>query len=126
MTEEEIERLASLLKKDVGVRFAAERKKAGFKSRESIVPHLSRSEGAIKEIERGANFPSPKMIAEFTVLTRSHPASLLPNYILGEGPSETDIEFDAAVSALRRLNFNDLRTLRICAEALAEHREDDS
>ena len=95
---------------------------AGYKSQTSAAEKLNIERGSLKEIERVARGAQFKTVVELSELYRVPPSLLFPDYLLSSGANEHHHEMRAVSMSLTQLNLDDLRTIRVVAEALAERR----
>lgn len=126
MNDKEIDDLVEILKKIFGERVSKERVKAGFPTQEKAAAALKVSRAALKELERGANGPSLRMIAKLCVVFGVGPAVFFSFFLIGVDADDRENELDRIIVAAAHLGLDDLVTLRVCAEALEEHRRSEA
>ena len=107
------------LKEYVGTRIAEKR---GKESRDSYAAKLGRKGETLRSIETAVNAATLEVILAISEHEGIPPNALLPSYVISQGASEREKELDALMRALGALAYSDIQTLRLCAEAIAEHR----
>ena len=107
------------LKQYVGNRIQERR---GKEARDSYAPKIGKGGEALRSIETAVNAATLEVIFAVSEHEKIPPNTLLPSYLMSEGAGERETEIDGLLHAVGSLGLDDIQTLRICAEALAEHR----